>query len=83
MERIVQYLDELEDLICAFLTIGERIRRALQMLLLVAASMIFQALGIVLALARPPLALAAVALMIVGMLYRSVVAPSARKLVTS
>lgn len=75
MERIVQYLDELEDLICAMLMVGETIRRVLQLLLVVAASLVFQTLGVVLALARPPLALAAVSLMIVGMLYRSVVAP--------
>ena len=66
MERIVQYLDEFEDLICAVMMAKERLRRAVQILVILAASMLLQTLGVLLALSRPPLALAAVSLMIVG-----------------
>ena len=72
MERIVQYLDEFEDLICAVMMAKERLRRAVQILVILAASMLLQTLGVLLALSRPPLALAAVSLMIVGMLYNAV-----------
>lgn len=83
MERIVQYLDELEDLVCAMLTIKERIRRALQILFVLVTSLLLQALGILLALSQPPLALAAVSLLIVGMMYKSVTSPISRELVLS
>jgi hypothetical protein len=83
LERIVQYLDELEDLVCAMLTIKERIRRALQILFVLVTSLLLQALGILLALSQPPLALAAVSLLIVGMMYKSVTSPISRELVLS
>ncbi len=83
MERIVQYLDELEDLVCAMLTMKERIRRALQILFVLITSLLLQALGILLALSQPPLALAAVSLLIVGMMYKSVTSPISRELVLS
>lgn len=83
MERIVQYLDELEDLVCAVLTMKERIRRALQILFVVVTSLLLQALGILLALSQPPLALAAVSLLIVGMMYKSVTSPITQELVVS
>ncbi|MBT8078317.1 MAG: hypothetical protein KJO31_07050 [Gammaproteobacteria bacterium] len=81
MERFAQYLDELEDVVYALLTIGERVRRALQILLVLSASLVLQVLGIWLALNRPPLALATVSLLVVCMLYRSVIAPATGKLV--
>lgn len=83
MERFVQYLDELEDLVYAVLTIGERVRRALQILLVLSTSLVLQSLGILLALTRPPLALATATLLVVCMLYRSVIAPATGKLVLS
>jgi hypothetical protein len=83
LERIVQYLDELEDLVCAMLTVEERIRRALQILFVLVTSLLLQALGILLALSQPPLALAAVSLLIVGMMYKSVTSPISRELVLS
>ena len=83
MERIVQYLDELEDLVCAMLTMKERIRRVLQILFVLITSLLLQALGILLAFSQPPLALAAVSLLIVGMMYKSVTSPISRELVLS
>ena len=70
MERFAQYLDDLEDVFYAIALVFERIRRALQVSLLLATSFIIQFLGILLALSRPPVALAVVCLTVVGMLYR-------------
>jgi hypothetical protein len=75
MECLLQYLDDLEDFVFAVALLAERIRRAGQTLLIVALSLVVQLLGITLALSRPPLAIAAVSLITVGMLYRSVTGP--------
>ena len=72
MERILQYMDDLEDLYFAFALLAERIRRGLQVTALVITSFLLQFLGVLLALSRPPIALAFVFLAVVGMLYRSV-----------
>ncbi len=72
MERIAQYFDELEDLVCAVLMARERIRRALVVMLIISMSLLLQSMGVLLALSRPPLALAAVSLLIVGMLFNAV-----------
>ena len=58
MERIAQYFDELEDLVCAVLMARERIRRALVVMLIISMSLLLQSMGVLLALSRPPLALA-------------------------
>ena len=71
MELFVQYLDDLEDLWCAFLLLLERVRRGLQMSLVLATSFALQFLAILLALSHPPLALAVVCLTVVGLLYKS------------
>jgi hypothetical protein len=73
MERIVQYLDDLEDLFYAFALKWERIRRALRFALFITASLSFQLLGIFLALSIPALAVATASLLLVGLLYRNVV----------
>lgn len=72
MERIAQYLDDLEDLYFAAALLMERARHALRVSLLLVLSFCLQFLGVLLALSQPPLALAAVSLMIVGLLYNSV-----------
>jgi len=73
MERLAQYLDDLEDLLYAVALKAERIRQALQFFLFMAASVILQVLGIFIALWSPPLAVAVASLLMVGMLYRAVV----------
>ena len=73
MERIVQYLDDLEDLFYAFALKWERIRRALRFTLFITTSVSFQLLGVFLALSIPALAVATASLLLVGLLYRSVV----------
>ncbi len=70
MERLVQYLDDLEDFFYAVILLMERVRRAAQICVVLVASFAIQFLGVLLALSRPPLALACVSLLIVGMLYR-------------
>jgi hypothetical protein len=75
MERLIQYLDDIEDTVYAVALLMERVRRFLQTVLLLVASVIFQGLGVLLALSRPPMALAVVCLVTVGMLYRSATGP--------
>lgn len=72
MERLVQYLDDLEDIYFAAGLVMERFRRAATLCLLLVFSFGIQFLGILLALSKPPLALAVVSLTVVGMLYRGV-----------
>ena len=73
MECLVQYLDDLEDIYFATALLMERLLSAAKLSLLLAISFSVQILGVLLALSRPPLALAVVSLTIVGMLYRSVI----------
>jgi hypothetical protein len=73
MEVIIQYLDDLEDLIYALALKWERIRRFVRCALFIATSLSFQLFGIFLALFSPPLAVAVAALLLVGMLYRGAV----------
>lgn len=73
MERIVQYLDDVEDLICAVALIAERLRRAVRRIVTVLFALGMLALGFFLALSQPPLALAGVSLLMVTALYRAAV----------
>jgi hypothetical protein len=73
MERIIQYLDDLEDLVYAVALIWEGIRRTFRFTFFIIASVSFQALGIFLALTIPPLAVAMASLLLVGALYRGAV----------
>jgi hypothetical protein len=73
MERIAQYLDDLEDLIYAVALTAERVRRVFRKLVTVLLALGTLALGFLLALSQPPLALAAVALLMVTALYRAAV----------
>jgi hypothetical protein len=58
VERLLQYLDDLEDLIYAAPLIAEQLRRAIQRILFLLASIVLQIAGVILALSHPPLALA-------------------------
>ncbi len=83
MERLAQYLDDLEDLIYAAALKAERIRQALQFLLFMAASAALQVLGVYIALRNPPMAVAIAALLMVGMIFRAVVGFSPKACVAS
>jgi membrane protein YdbS with pleckstrin-like domain len=75
VERLQQYLDDLEDLIYAVPLIAEQIRRAIQRILFLIGSILLQIGGVILALSHPPLALAVVTLLLVALLYRAVIVP--------
>jgi len=83
MECFVQYLDDLEDLYYAVALIWERIRTAVRFAVFVVTSVAFQALGVLLALAAPPLAVATASLLMVTLLYRAVVCHGPRTAIRS
>jgi hypothetical protein len=73
MECIVQYLDDLEDLVYAFALKWERIRSKLRFALFIAAAVSLQIFGIFLALSEPPLAMALAAALVLCLLNHGVV----------
>jgi membrane protein YdbS with pleckstrin-like domain len=76
MERLIQYLDDLEDLFYAAALKAERIRQFLQFCLFMAASTALQLLGVFVALRNPPVAVAMASLLLVGMLFHAAVGRS-------
>jgi uncharacterized membrane protein YfcA len=72
MERLVQILDDLDDLISSIGLIRERIRKAFLIVFLVCVSVIFQVAGVLLALRQPALALSFALLLFVALLYQAV-----------
>lgn len=75
MERIIQWLDDLDDLVGIFGLASERILRTVVAIGLMIAAFLLQLGGILLALSHPPLALATIIIMFVTLLYRSVTRP--------
>lgn len=76
MERLIQYLDELDDLIGMIGLAAERIL-SLFLALLSCVSLVAVAVpGVWLALVNPPLALATSTILFVTLLYRIVTAPT-------
>lgn len=80
MECLLQYLDNLDDLVGAFGLVWERIRRALFMLFAAILVLAASATGIWLALLHPPVAAAASTVLFVILLYRSVTSPALKSL---
>jgi hypothetical protein len=78
MERLMQYLDDLEDFVYAVALAAWRIRRAATTLAVLALSIALQVAIVLLALMQPPLALAIVALIFVTLLYRAATTQPAR-----
>jgi len=74
MERLLQYLDDLDDLFSTIGLLAERIRSVLWLLFSAAMVLIVVAGGILLALAEPLLALATAIILFVTLLYRSATA---------
>ncbi len=72
MERLIQWLDDLDDLVYMAGLIGERFRRALRSLLMTCFALSIQIGGVLLALRHPPLALAVAMLLFVSLLYHTV-----------
>jgi hypothetical protein len=77
MEIVLQWLDDLDDLIAAIGLVGERIRKFLLAASLLAMSLLAQIGGVLLALRHPPLAMATAMLLFVTLLYRAVTGPRA------
>lgn len=73
MECFLQYLDDLDDFFYAVVLTGERIRRILSFLISLAVLILVQGLAIYLAIAHPPIAVAAGSLLLVLALYYGVV----------
>lgn len=75
MERIAQFLDDLDDLISTIRLVSEHIRKFLLAIAAAGATIAMQVGGILLALAHPPLAMAMAMLLFVYLLYHSVTSP--------
>ena len=75
MEKVLQYLDDLDDLVGALGLIAERLRTVLWLFAFVSLAAVMACGAIVLALAEPPLALATAVMLFVVLMYRSVTRP--------
>lgn len=75
MEKVIQYLDELDDLFCAVGLVAERIRNVLWLVVYLTLGGICAYGAVMLALAEPPLALAMAVMLFVILMYRSVTRP--------
>ena len=73
MERVIQYLDDLEDIVYAVALTWERVRSIFRFAVFLLASLTVQVSGVFLALSNPPLAGAMATLLGVALLYRSAV----------
>jgi hypothetical protein len=74
MERLIQYLDIIEDACFVIALLFERIRRILLLLGFITAIVVVATFGFVLALSQPPIGFALAALLTVTVLYRSATA---------
>lgn len=73
MERMLQYLDDLDDFVYAIALAWERIRAVGNLTLYIALMAVVQALGIYAAIENPPFTVATGSLLVVGLLYRGAV----------
>ena len=76
MERLLQYLDDLDDLFGAVGLLWERARNIAGVAIFTCLSICIAAAAVMLALAEPPLALGAAILLFTTLLYRIVTNPS-------
>jgi len=83
MERLLQYMDALDDLAGAFGLVYERLRRLFLALIAAITGLVSMASGIWLALVHPPIALATCVLLFVTLLYRAVTSPTHERLQTN
>ncbi len=75
MERVLQYWDDLDDLVGALYLKAEYMRSLALFALAAAAICSLQLGGILIALAEPPLAMAIVTILLVTLLYRTATNP--------
>ena len=75
MERVVQFFDDIDDLISMLGLVVERLRKALRYMLLAMVSVALPAGGVALALLHPPVALGTALLLFVSLFYHVVTSP--------
>ena len=75
LERLLQYLDDLDDLYGAAGLLLERLRTIASLVVILVSSGVLLAGGVLLALREPPLALATAILLFTTLLYRAVTEP--------
>jgi uncharacterized membrane protein len=75
MEWVVQFFDDIDDLVSMLGLVVERLRKAFRFMLLAIASVALPAGGIALALLHPPIALGTAFLMLVSLFYHVVTSP--------
>ena len=80
MERLLLYLDDLDDLYGTFGLVWEKLRQVLIRLLTTSLLLGVASLAIWLALLHPPIALATSTVLFVILLYRSVTSPALKSL---
>jgi len=80
MERLLQYMDDIDDLIGMMGLVYEQLRRILATITTLAVLTISIGAGVQLAVWHPPVALATSLLLFVTLLYRSVTAPTNKPL---
>lgn len=73
MECVLLWLDDLDDLVSSARMLAERVRNTIIALLALAGTVSAAALGAILAVSSPPLALTLVCLLTVSYLYRGTV----------
>jgi len=72
LERLLQYLDDLDDLYGVFGLLAERLRGFVWLVILVIGSAMMGGAGVLIALNKPPLGLAMAMLLFVWLMYREV-----------
>jgi len=75
LERLLQYLDDLDDLYGVLGLLSERLREIAWLASLVAVSVVLGSAGVLIALNKPPLGLAMAMLLFVWLLYRAATQP--------
>jgi hypothetical protein len=75
LERLLQYLDDLDDLYGAIGLLAERLRRFVWLAALIVAWAVMGLAGVLVALNEPPLGLAMAMLLFVWLLYRAATQP--------
>lgn len=75
MERIVQLLDDIDDLVAMVGLLSERLRTIVLLLVSGLSMLTLLTGGIVLGLLHPPIALATALILFVSLLYHSVTSP--------
>lgn len=83
MERLLQYLDDLDDVYGVLGLLHERVRIVVQRLVALILVAAVACAAIVLAMIHPPIALATSTLMFVFLLYRAVTTPHITQLRTT